>query len=108
MNPRLSPAIVDPLQATTNKTSWPKIIPYGPNTTWIPHARWVEDESGSPPIWSSSGVTAGLDLMFHFVERFYSRENATYIAKLTEYVRNTDSTNDPFARNSTAGAALLR
>ncbi|KAF2269138.1 class I glutamine amidotransferase-like protein [Lojkania enalia] len=93
--------IMNGRKATTNKTSWPNVIPFGPNTTWIPHARWVEDDSGSPPIWSSSGITAGLDLMFHFVETFYSKENATNYATLMEYERHTDPNWDPFARNET-------
>ncbi|KAF2108328.1 class I glutamine amidotransferase-like protein [Lophiotrema nucula] len=97
--------ILNGKKATTNKTSWPGIIPFGPNTTWIPHARWVEDDSGSPPIWSSSGVTAGLDLIFHFVETFYGKDNATSIAKLMEYERHTDPSWDPFARNDTITSA---
>jgi transcriptional regulator GlxA family with amidase domain len=98
------------LQATTNKTSWPNVITFGPNTTWIGHARWVEDSSAQPPIWSSSGVTAGLDLMFHFVETYYSAENATFIARLMEYERRRDPNDDPFGRNETVfpvGAARL-
>jgi transcriptional regulator GlxA family with amidase domain len=91
--------IMDGKIATTHKTSWP--ITYGPKTTWVGNARWVEDDSGSPPVWSSSGVTSGLDLMFQFVEKFYSPENATHITKMMEYVRNTDPNNDPFARNET-------
>jgi transcriptional regulator GlxA family with amidase domain len=61
----------------------------------------VEDESAYPPIWSSSGVTSGIDLMFHFVERYYSEEVAAHIVDVIEYVRNTDKDNDPFARNET-------
>jgi transcriptional regulator GlxA family with amidase domain len=94
--------VTDPKeQATTNKSSWPGVVGYGPNTTWVPRARWVEDDSADPPIWSSSGVTSGFDLTFHFVEKFYGAENASMIAQLTEYVRNTDKDNDPFARNET-------
>src|SRR5690242_4457497 len=59
--------IMNGRKATTNKTSWPNAVKAGPNTTWVPRARWVEDESSFPPIWSSSGVTAGLDVMLHWV-----------------------------------------
>ncbi|KAF2001467.1 DJ-1/PfpI family protein [Amniculicola lignicola CBS 123094] len=93
--------ILNGKKATTNKTSWPGIITFGPNTTWIGHARWVEDDSGPIPIWSSSGVTAGLDLMLHFVETFYSKGDAEFVAKLTEYERHTDPSWDPFGRNET-------
>lgn len=91
--------IMNGKKATTNKTSWP--VQFGPNTTWIGRARWVEDDSGPVPIWSSSGITSGMDLTFHFVEQFYSAENATRIATIMEYVRNMDKNNDPFARNET-------
>ncbi|KAJ4323251.1 hypothetical protein N0V94_001995 [Neodidymelliopsis sp. IMI 364377] len=89
-------------KATTNKTSWPNAVKAGTDTTWMPHARWVEDESSTPPIWSSSGVTAGLDLMLHWVEQTYSRDNATFIANILEHQRITDPSVDPFARNETA------
>lgn len=90
--------ILNGKKATTNKTSWPKTVAANPNTTWIPSARWVEDNSGSPPIWSSSGVVAGLDLMLHWVEKTYSAENATWITTIMEHQRITDPNFDPFAR----------
>jgi transcriptional regulator GlxA family with amidase domain len=88
-------------KATTNKSSWPEVVPAGPNTTWVPSARWVEDYSSSPPIWSSSGVTSGIDLMLHWVEETYNKQNATNIAKIIEHVRIANSEDDPFARNQT-------
>jgi len=94
--------IMNGRKATTNKTSWPNAVKAGPNTTWVPYARWVEDESSLPPLWSSSGVTAGLDLMLHWVSQTYSEKNATYIANILEHQRITDASFDPFARNETA------
>lgn len=88
--------IMNGRKATTNKKSWPKAVQAGPNTTWVPHARWVEDESSWPPIWSSSGVIAGLDLMLHWVGQAYSERNATYIANILEHQRITDPSVDPF------------
>ncbi|KAF2031086.1 ThiJ/PfpI [Setomelanomma holmii] len=93
--------IMDGRKATTNKSSWPNAVLAGPNTTWIPSARWVEDNSSEPPVWSSSGVTAGIDLMLHWVEEKYNKENATNIAKFMEHVRIRDPAYDPFARNET-------
>ena len=37
----------------------------------------------------SSGVTAGIDMMLHWVEQTYSAENATNIARFIEHVRIT-------------------
>lgn len=93
--------IMNGRKATTNKASWPTTVATNRNTTWIPSARWVEDYSESPPVWSSSGVTAGLDLMLHWVEQVYNAQNATQIARFIEHVRITDPSNDPFARNET-------
>lgn len=91
--------IMDGRKATTNKSSWTEVTsaPTSANTTWVKSARWVEDYSSHPPIWSSSGVTAGIDLMLHFVEEAYNKENATTIAKYMEFQRITDPDNDPFA-----------
>ncbi|KAL6707576.1 hypothetical protein ACN47E_003925 [Coniothyrium glycines] len=93
--------IMNGKKATANKTSWPATVAANPNTTWVPSARWVEDYSGSPPVWSSSGVTAGIDLMLHWVEQTYNAQNATQIARFMEHVRITNSSYDPFARTET-------
>jgi transcriptional regulator GlxA family with amidase domain len=93
--------IMNGRKATANKSSWATTVAANPNTTWVPSARWVEDYSGLPPVWSSSGVTAGLDMMLHWVEQTYSAENATQIARFIEHVRITDPSIDPFARNET-------
>lgn len=45
--------ILNGKRATTNKTSWPSIIPMGPLVKWVAPARWVVDGN----IWSSSGVS---------------------------------------------------
>jgi hypothetical protein len=39
--------------------------------------------------------------MLHWVEKTYSAENATNIARFIEHVRITDPSIDPFARNET-------
>ncbi|EOA84965.1 uncharacterized protein SETTUDRAFT_137217 [Exserohilum turcica Et28A] len=93
--------ILNGKRATSNKLSWVTTVENNPNTTWVPSARWVEENESSPPIWSSSGVTAGIDMMLHWVEKTYTPENATTIARFIEHVRITDPSVDPFARNET-------
>ncbi|CAN9470214.1 unnamed protein product [Alternaria alternata] len=44
---------------------------------------------------------SGIDMMLHWVEKTYSAENATNIARFIEHVRITDPSIDPFARNET-------
>lgn len=61
---------------------------------WIKEARWVE--AGN--IWTSSGISAGTDMMYAFVERQYGSDAAEDVRRASEYVRNTDPKDDPFAQ----------
>jgi putative intracellular protease/amidase len=44
-------------RATTNKSAWKWITQRGPNVTWVPQARWVEDGK----IWTTSGMASGTE-----------------------------------------------
>ena len=57
------------------------------------HARWVVDGN----IWTSSGVSAGIDCMLAFISEVYGEDVAKGIADGMEYERHTDPTWDPFA-----------
>jgi transcriptional regulator GlxA family with amidase domain len=48
-------------------------------------------------IWSSSGISAGMDMMFAYVEYVWGKEFTNVVSKRMEYVRNEDWDNDPFA-----------
>lgn len=85
--------LLDGRRATTNKASWSSTVTYGPKTKWIPHARWVVDGN----IWTSSGISAGIDTTLAFIEQMYGKPNATYVANMMEYERHEDSSWDPFA-----------
>ncbi|KAE9577405.1 Isonitrile hydratase [Colletotrichum fructicola] len=85
--------VLDGRRATTNKASWASTIAYGPNVTWVPKARWVVDGN----VWTSSGISAGIDATLAFIQDVYGRENATYIADLMEYEWHEDSGWDPYA-----------
>ena len=65
----------------------------GPNVKWVPHARWARDGN----IWTSSGVSAGLDAMFAFVATHWGEDVAKDLAKTLEYERHEDPSWDPFA-----------
>ncbi|KAL3475930.1 DJ-1/PfpI family protein [Aspergillus californicus] len=86
--------ILDGRRATTNKASWSSTITYGPKVKWVPEARWVVDGN----IWTSSGISAGIDVTLDFIEKFYGKENATTIANTMEYERHTDPKWDPFSK----------
>ncbi|CEI67589.1 hypothetical protein FVEN_g5680 [Fusarium venenatum] len=90
--------LLDGLRATSNKANWQLVTPCGPRTHWVAQARWVT----SGKIWTSSGVSAGIDGMMAFIRQAYPE--AQYpgllerIANNMEYRYEPDPSNDPFAR----------
>ncbi|KAL2116644.1 hypothetical protein VTJ04DRAFT_8812 [Mycothermus thermophilus] len=88
--------VLDGRRATTNKAAWATITAMGPKVKWVSPARWVEDGK----VWSSSGVTAGLDLTFEFIRKKYDNgsEIAEAIAGNMEHERVRDWRYDPWAR----------
>lgn len=85
--------ILDGRHATTNKQAYKRVTKHGPNVKWVPEARWVADGN----IWTSSGVSAGIDLMFAFLDAVYGTVVSNQVSEGMEYVRNVDWRNDPFA-----------
>ncbi|KAK0741719.1 class I glutamine amidotransferase-like protein [Apiosordaria backusii] len=87
--------VLDGRRATTNKAAWGPMTAMGPKVRWVAPARWVEDGK----VWSSSGVTAGIDLMYEFLKQKYP--NGTELAKrfgeITEYEPETDWRADPWS-----------
>lgn len=85
--------LLDGRRATSNKRSWDWATSQGPAVNWVRQARWVVDGN----IWTSSGISAGIDLMFAFVADQYGEEVAKRLADGAEYVRNPNANDDPFA-----------
>jgi len=85
--------VLDGRCATTNKQSWAQTIALRTQVKWIAHARWVVDGN----IWTSSGVSAGLDVTFAFIADVYGKGAADKVADALEYERHTDSSWDPYA-----------
>lgn len=56
-------------------------------------ARWVVDGN----IWTTSGVSAGIDGVFAFIEEVYGKEAAENIQNTLEYDRHRDPSWDPWA-----------
>jgi transcriptional regulator GlxA family with amidase domain len=84
--------ILDGKFATTNKILWADVIARGPNVKWVPEARWVVDGH----IWTSSGVSAGIDVTLAFIDAIYGNQVGERIATQMEYVRHVDWRDDPF------------
>ena len=60
---------------------------------WVPKARWVVDGN----IWTSSGISAGIDLIYAWIGEVYGEKLAALLADSSEYDRNVNSEDDRFA-----------
>jgi transcriptional regulator GlxA family with amidase domain len=93
-----SMGLLDNRRATTNKMTFDSVVRLGPKVNWIRKARWVvDDTAGTTPVWSSSGVSAGIDVTFAFITKLHGQETAENIANVMEYDRHLDADWDPFA-----------
>ncbi|KAK8912292.1 Isonitrile hydratase [Metarhizium anisopliae] len=90
--------VLDGKKATSNKAAFAWVKTQGEKVNWVPDARWVKDGT----TWTSSGISAGIDMMYAFIADQYGEDTAEEIARLSEYVRNTDPSNDPFAKSTAA------
>jgi transcriptional regulator GlxA family with amidase domain len=48
-------------------------------------------------LWTSSGVSAGIDMALALIARLVDAETADLIAHVIEYTRHADPDDDPFA-----------
>lgn len=85
--------LLDGRNATTNKWAWKETTAHGPKTYWVARARWVVDGN----IYTSSGVSAGIDAAFAWVSEVFGEDVAVAAARGLEHNRVTDPDNDPFA-----------
>lgn len=79
--------------ATTNKMWFDEMAALAPGIDWRKRARWVE----SGRLFTSSGVSAGMDMTLAVIERLAGASAAATSAAEAEYTRNPDPDNDPFA-----------
>lgn len=85
--------VLNQRKATSNKKAFSWVKEQNTAVQWVPQARWVVDGN----IWTSSGISAGIDLIYAWIGEVYGEELATLLADQSEYDRNTDSWNDRFA-----------
>ncbi|EAU86143.1 DJ-1/PfpI family protein [Coprinopsis cinerea okayama7 len=86
--------LLDGKKATGNKKSWSWLTQQGNKTHWVAKARWVVS---SEKIWSTSGVSAGVDGFLNFMETVYGEEVARNLEIGLEWSRVTDPNADEFA-----------
>ncbi|KAK8235582.1 class I glutamine amidotransferase-like protein [Phyllosticta capitalensis] len=94
--------VLDGRRVTTNKKSWDEttaLRPEGPR--WERNARWTEDGK----VWTSGGVSAGIDMLLGFVARLYGGAVARSVAEDMEYEWRNDGSWDPFAYVAEASKA---
>ncbi|KAJ4411834.1 hypothetical protein N0V91_000970 [Didymella pomorum] len=84
---------LDGRRATTNKRAFNQVKEKHPQVKWVTKARWVVDDE----FWTSSGISAGIDLTFAWMSAVFGEETAQYVADRSEYERNTDPQNDRYA-----------
>jgi transcriptional regulator GlxA family with amidase domain len=85
---------LDGRRATSNKVSFKWAVSQGPQVTWVPKARWVEDGK----FFSSSGVSAGMDMALGLIAHLFGREASVQAANWAEYEWHEDKDWDPFAK----------
>ncbi|KAI4149146.1 MAG: hypothetical protein LQ340_004776 [Diploschistes diacapsis] len=90
--------VLDGRAATTNKAGWRTIVAARPQVKWDVTKRWVRDAGEGGKVWTTSGVTAGIDGMYAWIAEVFGEENAEQVANLAEYVRNKDPDFEPFAK----------
>lgn len=79
--------------ATTNKIAFDWVSSQDRDVLWQKSARWCVDGK----YYTSSGVSAGMDMTLGFVSDTHSREEALKISNHIEYIWNEDMNNDPFS-----------
>lgn len=85
--------VLDGRAATTNKRAFDWVTEQAPNVDWRRQARWVEDG----PVWTSSGVSAGIDMSLAIIARLLGDQAARNAAAWAEYTAHWDAADDPFA-----------
>jgi transcriptional regulator GlxA family with amidase domain len=85
--------LLDGRRATTNKRAFAWVAEQGPGVEWVKQARWVEDGN----FWTSSGVSAGIDMALAMIAKLVSADAAEALALAAEYEWQRDPGHDPFA-----------
>jgi putative intracellular protease/amidase len=78
--------LLDEREATSNKISFEWVRTNGKNVKWNDNARWVADEK----YYTSSGISAGIDMSLGFVCDRFGEEKAKEIARRMEYRWDND------------------
>ena len=89
--------LLDGKRATTNKRAYRWVVDQNDTPHGVARARWVEDGK----FFTSSGVSAGMDMTLALIEKILDTEAAENAANWAEYIWNKDPDEDPFAEGMT-------
>jgi transcriptional regulator GlxA family with amidase domain len=84
--------LLDGKKATSNKRAFDWVMTQGPEVHWIRKARWVVDGK----YYTSSGVSAGMDMTLGFLQDIHGEAYALEVASKIEYNWHRDKDEDPF------------
>lgn len=85
--------LLDGRQATSNKAAFAWVKQQGPIVDWQDSARWVVDGK----FWTSSGVSAGMDMALGLISALEGAEKADQVAVHAEYRWSRNPHDDSFA-----------
>lgn len=85
---------LDGKKATTNKKAYAWATSQSSQVHWQKHARWVHDGK----FYTSSGVSAGMDMTLGFIADYYGKHIAQEIVNHCEYRWQSDPSLDEFAK----------
>lgn len=85
--------LLDNRNATSNKNSFEWVTSVSDKVNWIRKSRWIVDGK----FYTSSGVSAGMDMALGFVSDVFGTKTAEQIASDIEYIWNRDKQLDYFA-----------
>ncbi len=84
--------LLDQKTATSNKRAFDWVMSVRPEVNWKRKARWTVDGK----YYTSSGISAGMDMALAFVRDLLGEEVAGRVAAEMEYVWNKEPENDLF------------
>lgn len=84
--------MLDNKRATSNKLAWDWVTAQSSQVNWVRQARWVIDGK----YYTSSGVSAGMDMTLGFIADRHNIDTAYQIAHYAEYTWQQDSEVDSF------------
>ena len=85
--------LLDGKKATSNKRVFAWTGKESPKVQWVKNARWIKDGN----IYTSSGVSAGIDMTLGFISDLLGYETAKQQSIEIEYTWNENPESDPFA-----------